>query len=282
MNVDWSAVPRELEARLKTAGRIAAVISPHQTVEEAYLLAKLVRQYDPAALVALGPVPVVGEDERFASGFTIRAEKCPNRRGVEAVLAKFSGGLTDVRRPCSTGSLREQIKTVWVAGGYREPWIDEPTAERLAAVETSIVQDLFDSPLWQRATYQLPGASFAERAGSYVNFADRLQSFDWAIRPPVGAWVEGHLSWRMLGLRGTVQSADRAERDRREHRVLCCRGGRDSADGSGFEGKSVGTSDVATSRSQAPPGNALPWRLRLMCRWRGRATRSDVEAEPRV
>jgi NADH-quinone oxidoreductase subunit G len=145
-------------------------------------------------------VPVVGQDERFANGFTIRAEKCPNRRGVEAVLRDFTCGVT------SFDGLLEQIgaegiKVVWVAGGYREPWIDDAKAERLVA-ETLIVQDMFDSPLWRRATFQLPGASFAERSGSYVNHADRLQSFEWAIRPPAGAWVEGHLYWRMLGLRG--------------------------------------------------------------------------------
>jgi NADH-quinone oxidoreductase subunit G len=64
------------------------------------------------------------------------------------------------------------------------------------------VQDMFDSPLWQRATHQLPGAAFAERAGSLVNYADRLQSFTWAVRPPVGAWVEGHVYWQMLGRPG--------------------------------------------------------------------------------
>jgi NADH-quinone oxidoreductase subunit G len=144
---------------------------------------------------------MVGEDERFPSGFTIRAEKCPNRRGVEAVLRDFTGGVTTVDElPDLIGS--EGIKAVWVAAGYREPWIDDATAERLAVVETVIVQDMFDSPLWRRATFQLPGASFAERSGSYVNFADRLQSFEWAIRPPVGAWLEGHLYWRMLGMRG--------------------------------------------------------------------------------
>jgi NADH-quinone oxidoreductase subunit G len=201
VNVDWSAVPAELKLRLQKAGRIAAVISPHQTVEEAYLLAKFARQFDPEALLALGPVPVVGEDERFASGFTIRAEKCPNRRGVEAVLQHFAGGVTTF-----DGLLdqldSERIKAVWIAGGYREPWGTEKIAERLAGLETLIVQDMFDSPIWRRATYQLPGASFAERAGSYVNFADRLQSFDWAIRPPAGVWVEGHLFWRMLGMQG--------------------------------------------------------------------------------
>ncbi len=200
-NIDWSAVPEALESALAKAGRIAAVISPNQTVEEAYLLAKLVRRYDPDALLSLGPVPIVGEDERFASGFTIRAEKSPNRRGVEAVLREFTGAVTTFDELLDQVSV-EGIKAVWVAGGYREPWVDDVTAEQLAAVETLIVQDMFDSPLWRRATFQLPGASFAERSGSYVNFADRLQSFEWAIRPPAGAWIEGHLFWRMLGMRG--------------------------------------------------------------------------------
>ncbi|HEV2970285.1 MAG TPA: 2Fe-2S iron-sulfur cluster-binding protein [Pirellulales bacterium] len=201
VNVDWSVIPAELDARLTKAGRLAAVISPHQTVEEAYLLAKLVRQYDPEAPLALGPVPMAGEDERFASGFTIHAEKCPNRRGVEAVLKDFSGAVMTFDEMLDQLDA-EKIQAVWVAGGYREPWIDDATAERLAGERLLIVQDLFDSPLWQRATYQLPGASFAERSGSYVNFADRLQSFEWAIRPPAGVWIEGHLYWRMLGMRG--------------------------------------------------------------------------------
>ncbi len=69
---------------------------------------------------------------------------------------------------------------------------------------------MFDSPLWERATYQLPGASFAERDGSYVNHADRLQSFDWAIRPPAGVWVEGQLVLATAGPAGHVQAAQRA------------------------------------------------------------------------
>ena len=46
------------------------------------------------SVVGPGPVPVVGEDERFPKGFTICAEKCPNRRGVEAVIAHFAQRVT--------------------------------------------------------------------------------------------------------------------------------------------------------------------------------------------
>ena len=53
----------ELPAKLEKAGRLGAVLSPHLTVEEAYLLVKFVRRIDPEAILAVGPVVVSGEDE---------------------------------------------------------------------------------------------------------------------------------------------------------------------------------------------------------------------------
>jgi NADH-quinone oxidoreductase subunit G len=202
--LEWSQVVREIDERLRLAGRPAAVLSPHLTVEEAYLLAKYVRSLDAEAPIALGPVPVQGGDETFKSGFTIRAEKCPNRRGVEEVVRHFSGSVTtlgDVLLAVEAGNVR----ALWVSGGYKQDWIDDQTAGRLAAAECLVVQDLFASPLWERATYRLPGAAFAERAGSYVNHADRLQSFAWAIRPPARVRVEAGVYWELLSLPGMVK-----------------------------------------------------------------------------
>ena len=93
-NVEWATLAADLGARLSAAGRLAAVLSPHLTVEEAYLLAKYMRSLDASAVLAVGPVPVVGDDETFKNGFTIRAEKAPNRRGVEEVVKHFGGHLT--------------------------------------------------------------------------------------------------------------------------------------------------------------------------------------------
>ena len=199
--LEWSEAIELLLAETTKAGPLAAVLSPHLTVEEAYLLAQWFRQVDPNAVLSLGPVPVVGNDEKFKNGFTIRAEKCPNRRGVEEVLKHFGGATTsfdDLAQQCESGT----IATLWVTGGYPQEWIDSPTAARLAGAANLIVQDLFPSPLWERATLRLPGVSFAERAGSYVNFADRLQTADWAVRPPVGARVEGSVYWQLLGMNG--------------------------------------------------------------------------------
>jgi NADH-quinone oxidoreductase subunit G len=207
-NIEWSQVPTELTARLQAvcsegAGRLAAVISPNLTVEEAYLLCKLARHFDPQAVLALGPVPAVGQDETFPGKFIIHAEKCPNRKGVEEVLSHFSSGQFKSFDELLEDLPAGRIKAAWVSGGYPAgTWCDDTAAEAFAALDLLIVQDLFASPIWNAAHFQLPGAGFAERAGSYVNYAHRLQSFTWAIRPPAGVWVEGHLYWTMLGMRG--------------------------------------------------------------------------------
>jgi len=200
-DVDWTGLPGELRGRLEQAGRLAAVISPFLTVEEAYLLCKLMHSIDREAILAIGPVPVVGEDERFPTGFTICAEKCPNRRGVEAIISHFARRVTtfdELLTELDTGN----VQGVWVAGGYKMNWVGQVTARRFDRLKLLVVQDLFPSPLSDRATYTLPSAAFAEREGSYVNRADRLQSVGRSIRPPAGVRTEGSVFWEMLGYKG--------------------------------------------------------------------------------
>ena len=198
---DWTGLPSKLCDEFGKAGRLAAVVSPFLTVEEAYLLCQFVRRLDPQALLVLGFVPIVGEDERFPKGFTIRAEKCPNRRGVEAIIGHFADRVTTFAEFLPELD-RGAVQGVWVSGGYKGDWIDEATAARFERLKLLVVHDLFPSPLSQRATYALPGAAYAERDGSYVNHADRLQSAPRAIRPPAGVRTEGSLLWELLGRKG--------------------------------------------------------------------------------
>jgi predicted molibdopterin-dependent oxidoreductase YjgC len=100
----------------------------------------------------------------------------------------------------------DSIRGVWLSGGYKHEWNDGAVAEKFAGVKSLVVQDCFASPLWERATLQLPGATFAEREGSHVNFADRLQSFRWAVRPPAGVKTEGQLLWQLTGRTGLYNS----------------------------------------------------------------------------
>jgi len=204
--IEWSELPQQLDQSLRDCRRLAGVLSPHLTVEEAYLLATYLRSIDPQALLAVGPIPTAGEDEVFSSGFTIRAEKCPNRKGVEAVASGVSGEFV------AWESFLERFANdppdgLWVSGGYPTEWHSPDDAEVLSAAGVRVVQDCFPSQLWDGATYQIPGATFAEREGSYVNAGDRLQSFRWAIRPPAGVLAEGPLLWRLLGKPGMYSAA---------------------------------------------------------------------------
>jgi NADH-quinone oxidoreductase subunit G len=208
--LNWTGLPDELAGRLGEVGRLAAVLSPHLTVEEAYLLGKFVRGLDAQARLVLGPVPATGDDEHFPGGFRISAEKCPNRRGVEAIIAHFTGRVTTFDEflaeldgtSVDTSADTGEICGVWFSGGYKTDWIDKASARPFQSLDLLVVQDLFPSPLSERADYELPAAAFAERDGSYVNLADHLQSAPWAIRPPAGVRAEGSLYWELLEMEG--------------------------------------------------------------------------------
>lgn len=204
--LDFTGLADQLRAALRQAGRLGAVLSPFLTLQEAYLLAGTIRQLDPQALLSLGPVPLAGEDERYPGGFTISKEKCPNRFGVERILGRMAGGV--IRFDHFVEQVAQgAIAGAWVSGGYRQGWIDEATAAKFEQLRLLVVQDLFPSPLSQRATYELGGAAFAERDGSYVNRQHRLQSVAWAIRPPAGVRTEGSILWELAGRAGLYDAA---------------------------------------------------------------------------
>jgi len=204
--VEWTDVVTGVRAELTKAGRLAVAVSPMLTVEEAWMLCAVARSIDSQAFLALGHVPVAGDDETFPGGFTIRGEKCPNRKGVEEVLAVFgSGGHSwhDLVAHIAAG----HADAAWITAGYPTSWIDQAQAQAFTGLPCLVVQDLFDSPLSAQATWRLPAAGFAERAGTWVNVAHHAQSFRQAIRPPAGVWPEGRLFWNMLGRRGLYDAA---------------------------------------------------------------------------
>ena len=205
-SVGWDQVTHDLDQSLRGAGSLAVVLSPHLTVEEAFLLATYARRIQPLAALVPGPVPSSGEDRSYAGGFTVRAEKCPNRRGVEMVIDALVDAWISWDQLVRQQATAQAFDAIWIAGGYKTDWNDEATARQLADTRLLIVQDLFPSPVWDRAQWQLPATAFAERTGSFVNVHQRLQSFTWAIRPPQGVMTEGQLYWRLLGRPGLYQA----------------------------------------------------------------------------
>src|SRR5205823_4431734 len=140
-------------------------ISPFLTCEEAYLFAKYIKGLSKAAKLALGPVPVIGQDDNYPKDrrgkamepvkFTIRAEKCPNRKGVEKVLEHFQNQVIpfdEVLKLCGDG----KVGATYLAASYppREGgWIRPEQAEALKKVPLVVLQDLLPSPAVEAAHY---------------------------------------------------------------------------------------------------------------------------------
>jgi len=197
------AVERGLREASENGGVVAGVLSPFLTVEEAFLMARYIKSLGASNVLALGPVPVEGSDVTFkpdqSSGrtgdtsfvvprpFTIHAEKCPNRKGVEAVLEHFQGsviGFEELTRRAAAGEFR----ALYVASDAIDPWIDEPASRELRSnFGFLVVQDTNVTPLAHLADVVLAGATFAEKAGSYANADGRLQYSEAALPPRDGA-----------------------------------------------------------------------------------------------
>ncbi|RMF74376.1 MAG: ferredoxin [Planctomycetota bacterium] len=185
-------------AQLDDGAAVAAVLSPMLACEEAWLLARWVRSIAPQATLAVGYVPVRGEDKTFPKGFTIRAEKCPNRRGVETVVAHFGGpsaSFDEFVRAAGEG----RFKAAYVTGGYPDPWIADDVAAALAKVERVVVHDLYPGPLDAHAALRLPAATWAEREGLFVNCDGLVQPFERAIPPREGVKSEGQFFYELAG-----------------------------------------------------------------------------------
>jgi NADH-quinone oxidoreductase subunit G len=211
---DWSTVLpairnafRETTERHGT-GSVAAVLSPFLTCEEAFLLATLVREVDAEAVLALGPVPTEGEDDVYPEGFTIRAERCPNRRGIEAVIGHFQPGEVVTFDRLATQVKSGAIQAVFLTGGYPQRWITAEEAEPFEPIDLFVVVDLLPSPAAEVADYVLPGTGFVEKDGSYVNHAGLLQTTEAAVRPPGACHVEGQVFQDLLGRPGLYRADD--------------------------------------------------------------------------
>ena len=81
-----------------------------------------------------------------------------------------------------------EFQGLYVASDAIDPWIDEAESEALRSkVEFLVVQDTTVTPLAHRADVVLAGATFAEKAGCYVNADGRLQYSEAALPPRDGS-----------------------------------------------------------------------------------------------
>jgi NADH-quinone oxidoreductase subunit G len=219
----WSDVIPLVRSQLREAVKregagVAGVLSPFLTCEEAYLLAKFLKGLSGEVRLALGPVPTVGEDDTYPKDrrgrpiepvkFTIRGEKCPNRRGVEEILRHFQGevvGFDQVVQAADAG----QLQAVHIAAGYPPRpggWVKEEQAAALARVPLLVIQDLLPSPASARANFIIPAAAWAEKDGTFVNHAGLAQAIRWSATPAGESRTDGQTFLDLLERRGLVHA----------------------------------------------------------------------------
>ena len=206
------------EVAQRDGSAVAGMLSPFLTCEEAYLLARFLKGLSGEVRLYLGPVPISGQDDTYPKDcrgqpvqpvkFTIRAEKCPNRRGVEEVLRHFQGDVIrfeDVLPQIAEG----RVQALYLAAGYPprgQGWISAEQAQALDKVRWLVVQDLFSSPASERAGFVLPAVSFAEKDGTFVNHAGLAQAIRWGATPPGECRSDGQIFLDLLQRPGLLHA----------------------------------------------------------------------------
>lgn len=191
-------------------GSLALMVSPMLACEEAYLLGRFILGLDPQAVLAVGPVPVDGQDRQFPGGYTVRAEKCPNRRGVRRALELL---VADTGRVVAydqfiggQGGQASAGAGLLLTGHYPTAWASQ---ELVTAVKGNylVLIDTLPNALTGRADVVLPGATWAEKSGTFENATERLQSFNQAIPVLEGAASEGQIALDLSAACGLSQPA---------------------------------------------------------------------------
>ena len=217
----WKDILPALRAELnavasKNPSGIAVMLSPFLTVEEGYLLATFIKSISPKSKLVLGPVPVIGEDDHYPKTrgsvapqvkFTIRNEKCPNKKGIEQIIKHFEGDVVLVSDYLS----KTTPEALFIAAGYQGEevaWFDNTLLGLFKKVKLLITQDLFPSALTDVSKYIIPSAAFSEKEGTFVNFAGLAQELHWACVPLKQVRTDGQVYLDLLERKGLLQAAN--------------------------------------------------------------------------
>ncbi len=195
----YNEIAAAIPAALAGGKRLGLMVSPMLTCEEAFALATLAKAIDGQAVFAVGPVPTMGQDKTFPGGYTVYAEKAPNARGVRRVLEAIGG-----RPALGFEEFASQVKgkafgALVLTGNYPSEWA---TADFALAVKgsgaLSVLIDTLPNRLTEVADFTLPGATWAEKAGTFENAKGHLQAFEQAVPVAELAKPEGQIALDLL------------------------------------------------------------------------------------
>jgi NADH-quinone oxidoreductase subunit G len=183
----WDELIPRLAQRLKEfhPNQIAIIASGRLTNEEAFLL-KEVRKTLGGDAILTDIVPRMGE----ADGILRSADLNPNSNGVGLFgLSNQGKTLAEIRQRVESGRIQALFvlhENLFAEAGW--------PAGSLEKLKLLAVQSILPCPTSELADFVLPGASFAEKRGSMINGAGRLQRLNKAISVPGQAMDD----WQIL------------------------------------------------------------------------------------
>jgi NADH-quinone oxidoreductase subunit G len=224
----WDTAILAVDRQMKSLGpvankRLALLVSPMLTCEDAYWLARYALEVDPQAVLGVGPVPMHGAEKAFPGGYSTCAEKAPNARGVRRTLeavAKanrargngtvhaFDAFLAEIAKPTCGAAI--------VTGNYPSEWFTPALVSALAGKHVTLL-DTLPNRFANAADVLLPAATWLEKAGTFENRHGRLQTFPSAILSLEFARIEAQIAldllaeWKGTGATRFDAAATRAE-----------------------------------------------------------------------
>jgi len=168
-------------------GTVAGILSAYATNEEAYLFQKLLGG-DQARIAGHAWSPT----DAYSDDLLIKADKNPNRRGLEALgIAPSAEAVEGILDDARSGKVKALV-------GFGVDLIGDLGREKvesaLEALSFFALIDLRRSETTLYADVLLPASSFAETDGTFTNHARRVQRL-WQAFPPPGEAIEG---WKLL------------------------------------------------------------------------------------
>lgn len=177
----WDAVltatARALLEALDEGGpeAVAVIASPQSSNEELFLVRKLAEELLRTPNLAFTPRT---PGERFFDGFLIKEDKNPNSEGARRVGIP-EDRFEQIVRGIEGGRFRALLLFGSVLGDLSE----EETEALLSRVPFVAQVGTNEGAVSRAARAVLPSASFAERGGTFTNFAGRVQRFRMGFPP---------------------------------------------------------------------------------------------------
>ena len=149
----------------------AIICSARMTNEELYMVRALARQL---GVTKIDIVPRKGEND----GMLVSDDLNPNTNGAKLILGKNGSGLPTIRRGIKNNSIRFLIALG--EDVTKEAGIE---AEDLEALDYILAMSHSENATTKAADVVLPSVTFAEKYGTMINVAGRIQRLNKAIEP---------------------------------------------------------------------------------------------------